>query len=360
MSDDRINESVDVNESTEQKTLCSKCGRELGNDVDFCPSCGTPKIVPKAFCAKCGAELADGQEFCHKCGHKMGDPVESTAIKGNKTNKPINFALLLPVAAIIIIAIVAIVIVNGNKINSIELAEENAVLMADEALEVKYTILPEKKQNKTVKWTSSDDSIATVDASGNIIARGPGDCKITVSRGKISDSIDVHVQSKYEGNLARCNYQDAYLNATTDEEKEAVIFENLVAVESAFAADNLKDRKSFVLNDAYYDKKNNYLVLEVGGKNGFGATVTNYWLFTKTSGKWEYFCAVSDLKEEEYYSWDDLEDKIEKLAENLGRDYIKTAAKNGDKLPREGISRINSLFEEDKLHDVKLLEAGNA
>ena len=47
--------------------ICSKCGKEIPENVAFCPVCGTP-VKKKAFCGKCGAEIAPGQSFCAACG----------------------------------------------------------------------------------------------------------------------------------------------------------------------------------------------------------------------------------------------------------------------------------------------------
>lgn len=64
--------------------ICANCGKEISDDVKFCPACGTavekkvyegevivePVAEPKV-CIKCGAALEKGAEFCTECGSKI-------------------------------------------------------------------------------------------------------------------------------------------------------------------------------------------------------------------------------------------------------------------------------------------------
>ena len=47
---------------------------------------------------------------------------------------------------------------------------------------------------------------------------------------------------------------------------------------------------------------------------------------------------------------------IEKLLNNIGRDYIKKAMSDGYKLSKDGVKRINKMFEDYTLDDVELLD----
>lgn len=56
-------------EDTITTDTCSKCGKELNDDFEFCPYCGTPK--PKvSYCQKCN-EFYENFEFCPKCGAEL-------------------------------------------------------------------------------------------------------------------------------------------------------------------------------------------------------------------------------------------------------------------------------------------------
>ncbi len=54
---------------------CS-CGATNGTNMAFCPNCGSKKpaeaAAKSAFCPNCGAKLADGAKFCVECGTKLG------------------------------------------------------------------------------------------------------------------------------------------------------------------------------------------------------------------------------------------------------------------------------------------------
>lgn len=50
------------------------CGATNGANMAFCPNCGSKKpeaAAKSAFCPNCGAKLADGAKFCVECGTKL-------------------------------------------------------------------------------------------------------------------------------------------------------------------------------------------------------------------------------------------------------------------------------------------------
>ncbi len=62
---------------------------------------------------------------------------------------------------------------------------------------LKATVLPKNTDNKKVAWTSSDESIATVNAQGRVTGLALGDCEITCtsqSNGEVQAKATVHVQ----------------------------------------------------------------------------------------------------------------------------------------------------------------------
>lgn len=161
------------------------------------------------------------------------------------------------------------------------------------------------------------------------------------------------------------DYQKAYSLADTDEEKDAVMFENYVAVESAEAIDSLKDPSSFVLRDAYYndlgDDLSKNLVLKVNATNSYGGNVTNYWLYSLStdSNSWKLTATVSDLEQEEIYSFDDYEEEKEKTKNNAARYIIEFTMISGTELKKDGVQRINNIFKEDNFESIKPIETGS-
>lgn len=311
-------------EAKKPMATCSKCGAELADGQEFCPKCGTPRGgVKKNVCGKCGAELQDGQEFCPKCGQKVGLAVDSNVSSAiNQFNAGVAQANAKKKKAPIVAA-VAVVIV---------------VLLAIAAVKIAPKIF--------------------IDTAGYI---EQGDLEKAWSKAKT----DEDKQMVIDAYLADGDYEEAYEKALTDADKKQILVENIAAVQSAFSADNLKDPSSFSLRDAYYREDKNsdgdpikHLVLYISGANSYGASVSSYWLYTwDTEDKaWEYFCSVSDLSDEEYSKYDDEDEMIEKLVNNIGRDYIKQAMK-ATKLDKEAVKRINTMFENDKLDRVKFISA---
>lgn len=156
-------------------------------------------------------------------------------------------------------------------------------------------------------------------------------------------------------------YEEAYKKAE-DDKKLDIKIENAVAVQSAFCVDNLKDPDSFVLREAYYmegsETSTDSIVLYVSGANSYGAKVSSYWLFTYDSEKceWSYCCALADLSQEEVNSYDDEDERFEKAMNNLYRLRIKLVIQNGIELNKDAVKRINTMFEQDILDEVKLLD----
>lgn len=159
--------------------------------------------------------------------------------------------------------------------------------------------------------------------------------------------------------LASGDYQKAYEKAHDDEEKTIVLAENAAAYACKDVITSLKDPSSFVLREGMYIAED-HIVLEVSGKNGFGGYTTSYWVYEydETLNTFEYACYLSDLEEEEYYSFDDYEESLEKLLNNIYRALIKDNLSNGRYtfLPEKSIKNINSLFENDLLEDVELIK----
>ena len=61
---------------------CRYCGREIGEDFDYCPECGRETnylyegakefpSVPTKKCRKCGAEMPVDMFYCLECGERL-------------------------------------------------------------------------------------------------------------------------------------------------------------------------------------------------------------------------------------------------------------------------------------------------
>ena len=154
------------------------------------------------------------------------------------------------------------------------------------------------------------------------------------------------------------NYEKAYTKANKDD-KEKVLIENLLANLCRDAEDGLKDPSSFKLRDAWYEAEDGKrIVLYISGKNSMGGMANSYWLYTYNSSDKEYklFTSINDMEKEEAKSYDDTDEKLEKILNNLSRDVIKDIYVDSNKQDKDLIERINGLHDKDMLKNVELLD----
>lgn len=136
----------------------------------------------KVFCVKCGAEILDGQAFCPKCGHKVGAKLEAESgtdktarsAAGNKKVK-----IIIGAIAVVAIALVAVIAIRGTQAKSVTLSKDFVTVKVGETISLSFTIDPDNTKDKTVTWTSSNESIAMV-TDDMISGINEGDCVITV------------------------------------------------------------------------------------------------------------------------------------------------------------------------------------
>ncbi len=144
-------------------------------------------------CAKCGSPLTTGQLYCPSCGYKAGSRPKQRRLSGKTI-------VLIIIIAILVVAAVSVGVViyrNNNKTikpREITLNKTTVTIKVGESVRLKYTINPEDSDDTTVTWTSSNESIATVNR-GNVTGVNEGDCVITVatSNGK-TDTCEIIVE----------------------------------------------------------------------------------------------------------------------------------------------------------------------
>ncbi len=148
-------------------------------------------VVQKDYCAQCGTELAPDQIFCSKCGHKKGE-----SISPEKSEKKVNSKVIIigVIAAVAIIAVLFFVI-RGKQAKEVVLNKENVTIKIGETENLTFTINPDDTKNKEVTWTSSNDTISSVN-NGTIKGVNEGTCTITVktANGK-TDTCSITVEA---------------------------------------------------------------------------------------------------------------------------------------------------------------------
>jgi len=86
------------------------------------------------------------------------------------------------------------VVQNAEEIT---FTNQEATVDAGKTVQLKATVLPRNTDNKKVTWSSSDESVATVDAQGRVKALSLGTCEITCSSEAVPEvkaSATIHVQ----------------------------------------------------------------------------------------------------------------------------------------------------------------------
>lgn len=312
---------VQIPETGTSNDICRNCGAPWLPGQTACPNCGAPKADPVPVseasadataptCPNCGTLLQEGQKFCPGCGQMLGAASPAGSFNSGDPMNPMNPANPMNPTAMLYGAPG----IPKRKSKALPLVIVAVVVVLIAAL-------------ATLVLVSSDTfaSVATL--------------------------------------CARGNYAKAYEKAS-EEEKPAVKGESVAAECSAFAVDVLKDPSSFKLREVYYLEEINddgepfgNIALYLSAANSYGASVGNYWLFRwdEDDDEWSYFCSVADLELEEYSDYDDEDEMLEKLVDNVGRLSIENAMIKGIELDKSAVKRINTLFEKDMLDDVEAI-----
>ena len=96
----------------------------------------------------------------------------------------------------------------AEALESLWMSGEHLVLNVDDTAKVKANLIPWNYELTDLTWTSSDESVATVDAAGNITAVSEGNAVITAASGDISTACAVTVVD-VDGNFYAYNYYSA-------------------------------------------------------------------------------------------------------------------------------------------------------
>ncbi|MCI8365683.1 MAG: zinc ribbon domain-containing protein [Eubacterium sp.] len=307
--------------------ICEKCGKMFDDALSKCPWCNEiqadnmeelkednekqeESLTSKSFCKYCGSEIEAGKNYCKHCGN-------STVEKGKMHCTQCG-----------------------------EVLEEKQQFCERCGHKVPVVVLP--KSVAGMKEKMSKKKIAVFLSSFVLAVALIITGIIFIPKLFIS----------YEDYLTDGNYEKAYEKAN-DEEKKIVMKENIVAINSISAKDNLKDASSFVLRKAYIPDDMSNVVLEVQGANSYGGNVTGWYLYyySKNDGEYKFWGSQSDLEKEEEKSYDDADEKLEKSLNNLSKTVIKELMKDDkNKVDLSVVDRINELNQKGQLKSTKLLD----
>ena len=80
-------------------------------------------------------------------------------------------------------------------VGGISLSQTSATLVEGESLTLTATVTPADATDKTVTWSSSDETVATVDANGKVVAIAPGTAVITAQAGDFTATCEIVVSA---------------------------------------------------------------------------------------------------------------------------------------------------------------------
>ncbi len=172
-------------EKKDQPIICSKCGAIIGEGQDFCPKCGTPKVEDhKRICSKCGIELQEGQDFCPKCGTRYDPDVSASEKADSKKKKGNKLAIIIPIIVVVLAAVggsVWFFFFRGISVSEVAFSKDTLTITEGKTASIVSTVTPDNATDKTLTWTSSNESVAKVDETGIVTAVAEGVCTITAT-----------------------------------------------------------------------------------------------------------------------------------------------------------------------------------
>lgn len=97
----------------------------------------------------------------------------------------------------------------STKVEKIELDKTEGILNVGNTVTITATVAPEEATNPAVTWSSSDESVATVDETGKITAVATGNATITATSeddSSVSANYELTVQQKKAATTTKNNY----------------------------------------------------------------------------------------------------------------------------------------------------------
>ena len=86
--------------------------------------------------------------------------------------------------------------VVGVPVESVTIDQMEIYMEEGDVYTLRATVLPESADNKSVTWSSSNDSIASVNGSGTVTANKPGDCVIYAKAGNVVAECTVSIDRR--------------------------------------------------------------------------------------------------------------------------------------------------------------------
>jgi len=96
------------------------------------------------------------------------------------------------------------------KVQEVELSEGSISMNVGETYQLRANVIPANATNNSVAWKSSNTSVATVDGSGKVTARGVGSATITAIAESVSARCTVNVSGSSSSGSGKCGSNATY------------------------------------------------------------------------------------------------------------------------------------------------------
>jgi predicted nucleic acid-binding Zn ribbon protein len=193
MSTENTDVTMNVEEETSQIPENEQPNEPERKENPIVPDSANVYPIIPSRCRKCGEPLDPGKAFCASCG---------TPVMEMPAQKPKSKTAIIAIpAAIIVVLVIALVVVLTRKtpVTAINFDETSTTMAIGTSTTMNYSIAPEDAAGANLTWTSSDESVATVDKNGMITAVEAGNCTITATaKSNASAAISVTVGAQVE------------------------------------------------------------------------------------------------------------------------------------------------------------------
>lgn len=299
---------------------CPECGQEISEKAKKCIHCGKVFIDDKPktkICSECGKEVPIDATECSFCGCPLDDEstdLQDSEIKDNKTNpKPKNnvMKIVIPIAIVVIVAIIGIVIYNVKVIKPKNTYNEAVSLL------------------EKGKYEEANELFDTITG--------------------YSDVDTIQEQLKYESYAySAINSLKKYLKNPDSYQPYEITFYASMGTEENSASSS----ESEIAEEAE-DEKYPVCIMHYGAQNGFGGNTTGYALCTYDSEKGEYeLLGTCDSLDEDDYDKNDDDDVYDLLICKL----INLYREGEDTVGNIDLARLKTVLKNDAYSTIKIIE----
>lgn len=119
---------------------------------------------------------------------------------GTKKKIPVSKMVVIAVILLIVMGIGLFFVLRGTPATGILFYEDTVEMTTGDTKTLHYTVLPDNTTNKSVKWQTSNPSVATVSATGEVtaISKGEAVIMVTTANGKVDECLITVKQTAFD------------------------------------------------------------------------------------------------------------------------------------------------------------------